>query len=306
MEASGIGTGLPSSFHKDIALSRVINSIDLVKLFAAIDADSQLIGAGVVYIDGDLNVVELRQFVPICRRKPIHVVLKESPRQMPVEMFARELRTKPRESRLVAELLGAGLSCTGAVLGWTVVFGAGIMVPLSAGTSTLVVTVGVSAAAASSIQCFNNLMRASAEVVDPSFNDVLDSQSWYTNTAAALDFVSLAGAGSSGLVTARFVLLTKRATGKPTLDVLKGLNRNERSRLTKELARVQHPGVSNAMVKAMQRSGDLPKRLSHAQVKSATLTQIRDALGGTLGFLGSASSGLVKSIAVGVYGELIE
>lgn len=60
------------------------------------------------------------------------------------------------------------------------------------------------------------------------------------------------------------------------------------------------------MVKAMQRSGELPKRLSNTQVRSATLTQIRDALSGTLGFLGSASSGLVKSIAIGVYGELVE
>lgn len=82
---------------------RLEGSLNLRRLFFAIDADPALIGAGVVYIDEAFNVVTLREFQAICSVRPIKVVLREAPRYVgPVE-FKRMLEHEPRESEWVAE-----------------------------------------------------------------------------------------------------------------------------------------------------------------------------------------------------------
>ena len=93
--------GFPST-HRTTR-QRIESSLDLRRLFFAIDANPTLIGAGVVYIDGDFNVVVLREFQAICSVRPIKVVLREAPRYVgPVE-FKRMLEHEPRESEWVAE-----------------------------------------------------------------------------------------------------------------------------------------------------------------------------------------------------------
>jgi len=289
------------TLEHDALLARLRREIDIAKIFAAVDLDPDLVGAGVVYVDREMRVVELRPFVPLCRSTPVKVVLREAPDERPAAEFASRLQSNPRESRLVAETISAGLACTGAVLGWTVVFGSAAAIPFSAGASTVVTAIGTTAAFASTIQCFNGLARTYNEWADPSRNDYFDDQAWYTNTSMALDALSLAGAGASGLTTVRMVLMAKKTTGKSTLSIVRGLNRTERTRLTRELQSVQNPHLSNAMLKAMRASGELPKRLSRVQLKDATVTQIRDAISATLALAGSASAGVVKSMAIGVF-----
>ncbi|RMR03253.1 hypothetical protein ALP94_04801 [Pseudomonas savastanoi pv. glycinea] len=58
------------------------------------------------------------------------------------------------------------------------------------------------------------------------------------------------------------------------------------------------PGVVGA--------GELTKRFTPSQLKHSTITQIKDVLGAAVGFTGSAYSGNVKTIAVGLYEEMDE
>lgn len=46
------------------------------------------------------------------------------------------------------------------------------------------------------------------------------------------------------------------------------------------------------------------KRYSATEINHATITQIRDSLGAAIGFTGSAVSGNIRTIAVGLYEEL--
>jgi len=62
--------------------------------------------------------------------------------------------------------------------------------------------------------------------------------------------------------------------------------------------------MSAKMLKLKQLSGEATKRFAPAQVKHATVTQIQDALGAAIGFTGSAISGNVRTVAVGLYEEM--
>ena len=119
----------------------------------------------------------------------------------------------------------------------------------------------------------------------------------------ALDAASLVGVGSSALATVKLVRLNKASTGKSVREVLRGLNRQERAKLTKELLSINDPRLTSKMIKLKQLSGELPKRFTPTEVKHATVTQIKDALGAAIGFTGSAVSGNVRTIAIGLYEE---
>ena len=123
----------------------------------------------------------------------------------------------------------------------------------------------------------------------------------YTNTTLALDFISVSGAIASGFTTVKLVLTTKAATGKSFTEILKGMTRAERKRLTEEIIRVNHPGISNGALKSMVRMNVYPKRYSHIQITQALPLQIKEAIGATLSFTGSATAGTVNSIAIGIY-----
>ncbi len=119
----------------------------------------------------------------------------------------------------------------------------------------------------------------------------------------ALDAVSLAGAGTASLATVRLMGVTKAATGKSTQEVLRGLSRQERAKLTRELLSLQHPGLTSKMIKLKQLSGEFSKRFTPTQIQRATITQIVDTVGASVSLTGSALSGNVKAVAVGLYEE---
>lgn len=297
------GIGMDSNRSQFMARQRIESQINLPRLFAAIDADPGIVGAGVVYIDADFNVITLREFQPICSIAPKRLILREAQKYIAPTQFAQQVQDNPRESRLVGEAVNTTLSCAGAVIGWIVVLSGSVAVPFSAGASSVVVALGYTAAAASSVQCFASGYRTVNEIRNPAKNDQLDSEEWYQYTMIALDAASLLGVGASSLATLKLVRLNKATTGKSVREVLRGLNRQERAKLTKELLSINDPRLTSKMIKLKQLSGELPKRFTSTEVKHATVTQIKDALGAAIGFTGSAVSGNVRTIAVGLYEE---
>ncbi|KRP96990.1 NAD synthetase [Pseudomonas lactis] len=303
MGSSLFNIGMDSNRSQFMARQRIESLINLPRLFAAIDADPAIVGAGVVYIDADFNVVTLREFQPICSIAPKRLILREAQKYIAPTQFAQQVQDNPRESRLVGEAVNTTLSCAGAVIGWIVVLSGSVAVPFSAGASSVVVALGYTAAAASSVQCFASGYRTVNEIRNPARNDQLDSEEWYQYIMIALDAASLVGVGSSALATVKLVRLNKASTGKSVREVLRGLNRQERAKLTKELLSINDPRLTSKMIKLKQLSGELPKRFTPTEVKHATVTQIKDALGAAIGFTGSAVSGNVRTIAIGLYEE---
>ena len=169
--------GFPSA-HRTTR-QRIESSLDLRRLFFAIDADPVLIGAGVVYIDGDFNVVVLREFQAICSVRPIKVVLREAPRSVGAVEFKRMLEHEPRESRLVSEALNTAVTCAGAILSWVVISSGFALMPFTAGTSAVISLIGQAAAVAGTVQCIAGVLRTGSEAAFPEFNDYLDSEFWY-------------------------------------------------------------------------------------------------------------------------------
>nr|WP_262925838.1 NAD synthetase [Pseudomonas chlororaphis] len=299
--------GMDSSPSQFLARQRIESQINLPRLFAAIDADPAIVGAGVVYIDADFNVVTLREFKPICSITPKRIILREAKKYIAPQQFVDQVKNNPRESRLATESFNTTLSCTAAVIGWLVVFSGSIAVPFTAGASAWMVGLGVTVAAAGTAQCAIGGARVINEIQDPEANDRMDDAEWYNTVSPILDGISLVGVGGSALTTVKLLKASKAAgTGKSWMQLLKGLNRQERAKLTKELLSLRDPSLTPKLLKLQQRAGGLPKRYSSAQIKHATLTQMKDALGAALSTAGSYSSGnlgTVKTLAVGLYEE---
>ncbi|WP_300628249.1 NAD synthetase [Pseudomonas sp.] len=300
------GIGMDFNRSQFMARQRIESQINLPRLFAAIDADPGIVGAGVVYIDADFNVITLREFKPICSIQPKRIILREAQKYVAPTQFAQHVTSNPRESRLIGEAVNTGISCLGAVISWAAIASGTLLVPFSAGASSVVVVIGYAAAGASSLQCINGLARTTLEVAKPEVNDWLDSEGWYQNASIVLDAASLVGVGASTLTTVKLVKVAKASTGKSLREVLRGLNRQERARLTKELLSINDPKLTSKLLKLKQASGELTKRFTPTQLKHGTTTQIKDALSAVVGFGGSAYSGNVNTIAIGLYEEVKE
>jgi hypothetical protein len=151
--------------------------------------------------------------------------------------------------------------------------------------------VAFSSAVAGSAQCIIGLGKVAAEAFAPERLDELNSQAWFEEMNLILDKITLAGAGASMYVTARFVLVTKAATGKPMKAVLKGLSNKERLRLTSELRKYRKytPGM--------------PKRYTRVEIREQAKIQRKDLVAALLAIGGSIQSGTLKSMAVGLYEE---
>lgn len=280
---------------------RIESSIDLRRLFSAVDADPALMGAGVVYIDDTFNVVTLREFQAICSVRPIKLVLREAPRYVgPVE-FKRMLEHEPREPEMMKEALKASVTCVGALLSWHVIYSGVALMPFTGGTSIVISFIGTAAVVAGLFQCAAGAYRTVNEAWEPQRNDRLDSNAWYEGMMAALDAVSLLGVATSAVTTLKVIHLSKRATGKSLREVLRGLNRQERAKLTDELLSIQDPRLTPKLLKLKQAAGSFPKRIPATQIKPIIATHRNDAFAAALGLTGSALSGNTKTLAIGIY-----
>lgn len=216
--------------------------------------------------------------------------------------YLKQNQDNPKERNLVLEVSGAALSCGAAALSWLVVIGTAGTIPLTAGTTSPLTYLSTSAAIASTIQCVNGGLRTYNEISgNTETNDELDSNQWYVTMSYALDVISLAGAETSYAMTIKAAKLTKKSTGKSYIDTLKGLNRADRKRLTEEVIRMQNPNVNNTLLKKYMQSGTYPKRYSNFGIKRTYVNQLKDAIGASLSFTGSALSGVVNGMTIGVW-----
>lgn len=256
-----------------------------------------------VYIGSDYQVTTLRAFTPICSIKPRKVIFRELPGTITLTQYTELATSSERESRLLLEVTGTALACAAAIIGIVVVLGGAAVSPLSAGTSLIVSGIGYAALGASGAQCINGIARTGTEIFKPEINDRLDSNEWYAKTLVALDAVSLLGVGTSTLTTIRWVKSLKSSTGKSMREVLRGLSRQERAKLTSDLLSLKDPKISKASIRLLQETGKSPKRYSNATIKHSTATQVRDILGALLGLTGSSVSGNAKHIVFAIYEE---
>ncbi|WP_249583053.1 NAD synthetase [Pseudomonas viridiflava] len=295
--------GLYNSPSQVLARQNIMARINVQRLFAAIDSDPGIAGAGVVYIDSDFNVVTLREFTPICSIQPKRLILREAKRNIAPQQFAREVQTNPRESRLLYEAFSATMSCSGAVFSWIAVFGGGAAAPFSGGASLVISAIGYASLAASTAQCGIGLARTLNEVRAPAANDRMDDSELYQAIASVLDYASLAGVGATGLTTYKLMQARKAATGRSWYDLTKELNRQQRKALTTELLTLQNPKLTSRLIKLKQRAGELPTRMAPTELKAATVIQLQDVMSMGVGLIGSST---VQSVAVGLYEDLTE
>ncbi len=290
------------NLKKSTLRTRVDMSLDIKRIFKALDSMAETEGAGVIFIDGENVSITLREFNSSCRVNPINVVLREPPKNITPMAYTSTLTSNVRESKLVGEIVGTALSCSSAVLAWIVVVGSSSIIPLTGGASAVVTYMGATAAVASSAQCVTGLVRTGLELRSPDTLDWLDSQEWYQDASAVLDVVSLGGAIISGAITIKMVQRLA-ITGKSISSILKGLTRQQKTSLTKEIHRLNVPGISNKMYKKLLRAGDVKRRYTQTQISDAIYIQLKDALGASLSFTGSAMAGNVNTLAVGLYEE---
>jgi hypothetical protein len=279
------------------------------KLLRNIDRINGFKGVRVVYFNGS-EVVELRSHPPVCSPEKRTVVIRPL-RGREKDTVTHGVLSKQDDDRFYSELLSTGLSCGAAILSWVVVGGSSAAIPVSGGTSTAITVLAYGAATASSLQCVNSGYRLFNETDygDKTANAWLDSQDWYSRTTTALDVISVAGGVAAAGATLKMVLNLRKA-GTPVKEVLNGLGRQQRKRLTEEIIRANNPGISNRVLKALVAAGKYPKRYSKLAISSSVGLQLKDAIGATLSFTGSATSGVVrnpgqlKEFIVGVYNEI--
>ena len=284
---------------------RVEASLDTKKFCEKIDKIPTTNGARVVFFDSELNSVILRDFVPFCQSHPPTLILREAPKQINPQQFAAKLKTDEQDSKGVGELVSLTLNCSGAVLSWIVVFGVSTTIPISNVGGAAVVYLGYTAATASSAQCVNSAYRIYNEAFDPAMNDFLDSQEWYSAAGTALDTLSLLGVGASSVTVTKSLGQIGKSTGKTSQQVLKGLTRQERKRLTQDIIRLNHPGISKQAMKTLIGSGKYPTRFSQNRINQTIKHQLKDALSASIAVTGSLWSGNLGNIALGIYEQTI-
>ena len=216
------------------------SDFDVQKFLATLDGHSELKGIRVVYISRAGVIKVIREGPPFCTIGQKAVILREPTEQTAMQ---RPEVAESRDSKVLSEVLGAGLSCGAAVISWIVVITSASATPVTGGGSAIITALSYSAAGASTVQCVNGIGRVAGEVYMPEELDILDQEVWYQRTSMALDVVSLAGAVTAGAVTIRLVLKLKGSTGKTVTSILKGLNSKERKRLAEELIRELNPGI---------------------------------------------------------------
>lgn len=299
-------------YHEESFRLRIKESIDVEKIFNSLDANQETIGAGVIFVDSQYTVVKLRPFKPICHNKPINIIFRELPPEIPPKQFAADVvKTERRESKLLGEVIGAAASCTSAALAWVVVVGSTATIPITGPAGATLTYLGYAAATASTVQCAVGAGRIGLETFASEGLDWLDSQEWYTTTMTALDVISLAGVAGTASATIKMILSLRATTGRGISEILKGLTRHERARLTREIARLNHPNISNKAYKNLIKAGLTPRRYSNEQITKAIMLQVKDSIGASFGFFGSAYSGVAKSAgsaagfwAIAIYEEL--
>ena len=254
------------------------------KFLARIDAIPGMQNTGIVYHDQFGTTIVIRE--PSGDKKKT-LIVQEAPIIDPVE---------PVNDKLATDITNSILSCSAAIIGVVGILSGAVLVPFSGGASTAFVVLSYVGTAGSLGQCVNSTGRITAKLTGHSDKvDWLDSQEWYVYTTLALDGMSLAGVAGATATTIKTVLALKRASGgKTTMEVLKGLNREQRKKLAKEMAELQHPGITKTAMKKMFQTGAIPRRFTQVALTRELQLQILSVFGSGVSVIGSGFHGLFK------------
>jgi hypothetical protein len=262
-------------------------------LFAEIDTVPALRGLGVVFIGrGECRLLR-EQRMP--RGLRTWIVLQD-------DGAGAEPGPEPsraaRESHLLRESISAGLSCASVLF-----TGAGVLVgiggaPLTAGSSTTLTVLSWAGLVASSAQCANGTWRVFNEICDPEMNDQLDSHQWYRIANDVLDGVALAGGVASLGQAAQAAVRLGRTSGRPLIEVLRGMTRAERKRLAQDLARYTGDATTRRQFIRLAREGKITSIFRRHEVTRGVVRQLLNAVSSGLTFTGSAGFGVLRTITV--------
>jgi hypothetical protein len=186
------------------------------------------------------------------------------------------------------------MSCGGALLSWVATVISGTAAPITGGLSLVITATTSAATAAGYAQCGVAAYRVGTHLYDPQLTIDLDNENWYQLSSTGMDILGLAGVAATAVGTAKAVMLMKNATGKPFLQILKGLSRYERKRLTEEILRSNHPGLSNTKMKLLQLAKAAPKRYSPKAISDGIRQQLLEVVGAVGNLTGSATGGTLN------------
>ena len=208
-------------------------------LFDAIDKIPQFQGAGVAYIgEGECNV--LRDSMHISGFDT-WIVLESSQTTDDGKLQLPAPAVKPK-SAFWKKLLGAGISCTSAVVTGVATAAETAAAPVTAGASLTLVYITGAGAVASSLQCGLSVGEIVDHFIDPDMEALLDSEQWFDYANDVCDVIAIAGARASVGQAVQGLIRLQKASGRSIKAIFKGMSRAERKRLARELA--QYAGTS--------------------------------------------------------------
>ncbi|QLK59734.1 hypothetical protein GE278_02555 [Enterobacteriaceae bacterium Kacie_13] len=282
--------------YKYASLLHTISDVDFdfEALGQALDCQRDFYGVGIIYSEDQKEYV-VRQ--PRNAVSVKYVIVTKVP-HINKDVAAASLKDAISTPSLSKEITSTVLSCGGLLL----TIGAAIVgtgaVPFTLGASSGMVALAVAGTIATTAQCVNGIVR----VVDMTTNEGeittwLDSQQWYLTTSCILDIMSVASAGAA----LKDVLITYRAMrASSSLKVsqwLRSLPRQDRARITKEIMRIQNPGISNKAIKSFIAIGKYPKRFPTEGLQKTLQVQLLNSLNSMAAFSGSAIGGVLNSPA---------
>jgi hypothetical protein len=264
-----------------------------LELFRKIDAIPEFEGAGVGYIGDDACWV-LRRSAHLSGFDT-WIVLEEQTYDADAPMPpAPPLPSDNAQSNLKSELVSMGVNCGAAVAAGAVSTLGVAAAPVTGGTSTIITLVAGAAAVASAAQCGISIGRVIIEIADPgSTTEYFDNEAWYNWASNILDALTLLDVVTEapGLFKNLSRILTmERTTGKSAAEIIRGLSRQERKAIARELAKASEE-LSNKQWKSLVRAGKLPSIYTMDAIKATIIMTLLQAVGDVLTLYSSYRSG---------------
>lgn len=294
---------IPGSSFRAIALARTELLINTQKLFAAIDRDFNIAGAGVVYVDPHYKPLVLREFQPLCSPHPKKLLIHKLLHPVAPEQYIQRHANDPRQSRLLQELANTSLSCAGAVGGVVMMYAGGALSFFTGGAGFLISAAGYAATGASLLQCAIGGRRLYSELTDPAQNDALNDELWYKIISPLLDTIVLLGIATSALTIIKHLQVMRRTTGLSWFALGKRLNRQQLKKLMTETLSIRHPSLTAKQIKLKQRLGIFPKRFTPTEIRKATMILMGESFNSAMSL---ASSGAVQHVVITLFEDIPE
>ncbi|ANY87613.1 MULTISPECIES: hypothetical protein [Pseudomonas] len=258
---------------------RVEHLIDLPRLITVIDADMALIGAGVVYIDADYNVIRLRRVQPVCSTAPKQLVIQEMRKTVKPQQYASEIKYNPRQARVLTEVAEFAGQRVGAVQRLVFMMGSGVSVISSVFAMPLCLRVDdVSVPIAVRSREIKGGATRKRQVYQ------LDNAPWYAAVSEMLDAAS--GLQSNSLMI-NYLRQARSATGQSWLELVRTLEPQQRRALSNALLRLNHSSLTLKQLHLSQQIGRMKKCFLMPSLNKETYPQIVEALGKLSGVVGT-------------------